>query len=237
MLRTIYSILFTMIALCVVGPIEAHAQPENNSPLVKIIDPINKSSYDLNAQVRYRIKVSDKEDGESEYDEIASNEVFLEVRYLPDASKASMLSKVDPKGLAAMKKSNCFNCHAFNGKLIAPSFYEIGKRYQQNSSNAERLAKRILEGSTGVWGSASMPTHPELSIQEARDIVNWILENAQDPTLNYYTGTEGSIKLKSPDEALQKGAFMLSATYTDHGAKNNPKQSMTSKDVILLYVK
>jgi cytochrome c len=237
MLKTIYSILVIMIAWCAVTPIDAIAQQENNPPVVKILDPINKSSYDLNAQVRYRVKVSDKEDGESEYDEIAANEVFLEVRYLLDVSKASMLSKVDPKALEAMKKSNCFNCHAFNGKLIAPSFYEISKRYPQNASNIERLAKRVLEGSTGVWGSASMPTHPELSVQEARDIVSWILENAQNPNLNYYTGTEGSIKLKLPDGAVQKGAFMLSATYSDHGIKNNPKQSLTSKDVILLYVK
>ena len=237
MLRSICSIWFVVIACCAVGPIDAIAQQENNPPVVKILDPINKSSYDLNAQVRYRIKVSDQEDGESEYDEIAANEVFLEVRYLPDASKASMLSKVDPKGLEAMKKSNCFTCHAFNGKLIAPSFHEIGKRYPQNASNIERLSKRILEGSTGVWGSASMPTHPELSAQEARDIVIWILENAQNPNLNYYTGTEGSIKLKSPDGALPKGVFMLNATYSDHGTKNNPKQSVTTKDVILLYVR
>jgi cytochrome c len=237
MLETVCSILFVVMAWCAVAPIDAMAQQENNPPVVKILDPINKNSYDLNAQVRYRIKVSDKEDGESEYDEIAAHEVFLEVRYLPDVSKASMLSKVDPKGLEAMKKSNCFTCHAFNGKLIAPSFFEIGKRYPQNASNIERLAKRVLEGSTGVWGSASMPMHPELSAQEAHDIASWILENAQNPNLNYYTGTEGSIKLKSPDGAEKKGAFMLSATYSDHGVKNEPKQSLTSKDMILLYVK
>ncbi len=237
MLRTICSFLFVVIAWCTVEPIDAIAQQENNPPVVKILDPINKSSYDLNSQMRYRIKVSDKEDGESEYDEIAGNEVFLEVRYLLDAAKVSMLSKIDPKGLELMKKSNCFNCHAFNGKLIAPSFTEIGKRYPQNASNIERLAKRVLEGSTGVWGSASMPTHPELSVQESRDIISWILENAQNPDLNYYTGTEGSIKLKSRDGSVQKGAFMLSATYSDHGAKNSSKQSLTTKDVILLYVK
>lgn len=237
MLKDILFGLVVGVALCTIKPIDLVAQQENNPPVVKIIDPINKSHHDLDAQVRYRIKVSDKEDGESEYDEIAANEVFLEVRYLPDASKASMLSKVDPQGLAAMKKSNCFTCHAFNGKLIAPSFFEIGNRYPKSASNVELLAKRVLEGSTSIWGSASMPTHPELSVQEARDIVSWILENAQNPNLNYYTGTEGSIKLKSPDGAVQKGAFMLSATYSDHGAKNNLRQSLTSKDVILLYVK
>jgi hypothetical protein len=68
-------------------------------------------------------------------------------------------------------------------------------------------------------------------------MISWILENARNPNLNYYTGTEGSIKLKSPDGKVQNGAFILSATYSDHGTKNNPKQSLTSKDVIVLYVK
>ncbi|MCW3105517.1 MAG: hypothetical protein JWQ09_23, partial [Segetibacter sp.] len=65
--------------------------------------------------IQYKIKVSDEEDGESAYDEIPSNEVFLEVKYLADASKATAemnkAVKSDPAGLAAIKSSNCLNCH------------------------------------------------------------------------------------------------------------------------------
>jgi cytochrome c551/c552 len=210
---------------------------ENNSPEVKIIEPSPKSKYDLNSQIPYRIKISDKEDGESAYGEIATNEVFLEVRYLPDPSIASSVAKVDPPGLAAMKKSNCFNCHAFNGKLIAPSFYEIAKRYPPTTANTDLLAKRIREGSGGIWGTASMPSHAELTTQQVQEIVAWISENGNDQNLNYYTGTEGVIKLKMPGKVGQKGAFILSATYSDHGAKNNSQQSLTSKDVVVVYIK
>ena len=82
-----------------------------------------------------------------------------------------------------------------------------------------------------------MPSHPELSNNEVRDIARWILENGQNPALNYYTGTEGSIKLEAPDGRNEKGAFLLSASYTDHGSQNSREHSITSTDRILVYAK
>jgi cytochrome c len=202
----------------------------NHSPLVKIVEPQNKSKYDINSQIQYRIKISDKEDGESEYGEIATNEVFLEVRYLPDPSQMPNPAPPDPDGLAAMKKSNCFTCHAFNGKLIAPSFYEITKRYPPTDANKELLASRIKNGSGGVWGSASMPSHSEMTTQQVQEIANWILKNGTDANLNYFVGPEGTFKMKRPDKGEQKGAYTLSATYSDHGG-------LTSKDMIIIYMK
>jgi cytochrome c len=223
-------VLFGIVVLGFAGMTMNAFSQKNNSSVVKIIEPSNKSKFDVTSQVHYRIKISDKEDGESEYGEIATNEVFLEVRYLPDASKVSATATADPNGLATMKKSNCFNCHAFNGKLIAPSFYEITKRYPPTSSNIELLTKRIREGSGGLWGTASMPSHAELTNQQAEEIVTWILNNGEDPNLNYYLGIEGTFKVKKPDLIAQKSAYVLSATYSDHGG-------LTSKDVIMVMVK
>jgi cytochrome c len=208
---------------------------ENNPPEVKIIAPQNKNSIPLNSLVHYRIKVSDKEDGESSYGEIATNEVFLEVRYVADVSNVPTTVASDPEGLAIMKKSNCFNCHAFNGKLIAPSFNEIAKRYPLTPASTALLTKRIREGSGGVWGTASMPSHAELTHQQSQEIVNWILKNGEDSNLNYYTGTEGTFR--TPGAPNQKGAFVLSATYSDHGTKNKSQQNLTSKDLIVVYIK
>jgi cytochrome c len=236
MLKDILLSMSIAIALCSVGYTKVFAQ-ENKSPVVKILEPSTNTRFDMNTQVRYRIKVSDPEDGESEYDEIAANEIFLEVRYVPDIKNASNLPTADAKGLSSMKKSNCFNCHAFNGKLIAPSFFEIATRYTPTPATIDLLSKRILEGSGGVWGTARMPTHEDLTVQETQEIVRWILKNGTDSQLNYYTGMEGTIKIKSPDGVGQKGAFVLSATYSDHGSKNNPKQYLSSKDVIVLYTK
>lgn len=64
-------------------------QLTNNAPVVKIIIPKNNSRYEWNTPIRYNIIVSDKEDGESKFQEILSSEVSLEVRYQPDTSLVS----------------------------------------------------------------------------------------------------------------------------------------------------
>lgn len=217
--------------------IRSYAQ-ENNPPVIKIILPLNKSAAELNRPIQYRIKVSDKEDGESEFGEIASNEVFLEVRYVQDATKNSVSAfpTVDPNGLTAIKKSNCFNCHAFNSKLIAPSFYEIAKHYPFTDSNIKLLAKRIRDGSGGIWGTAAMPSHGEITHEEAIEIVGWIFKNAPDSNLNYYTGLEGTIRIKTTGNS-QKGELLLSATYLDHGTKKSSQENLSSKDAIVVHLK
>ncbi len=62
-------------------------QQQNHAPVVKIISPANNSTLLAGAQVHYSVTVSDKEDGESKYDEINQKEVLLEVKYINNESK------------------------------------------------------------------------------------------------------------------------------------------------------
>ena len=211
-------------------------QQQNHPPVVKIMTPKNNSMYEPNAQVPYEIRVSDLEDGESKYQEINPKEVFLEIKYITDTSGLAELkqkSRNDPPGIAAIKTSNCMNCHAFKSKLIGPSFFEINKRYPHIKANTDTLAKHIREGSTGVWGNIKMPSNKELTSSQAQDIVDWIFKNAADPNLNYYAGTEGAFR-PTPPPASQKGVFILTASYTDHGLKNDRNQSLKGQDVITI---
>src|ERR1700727_1448073 len=85
---------------------------ENNPPVVKIISPQNSSMYDSNAPVTYKIVVSDKEDGDSKFDEINAKEVLLEVRRVTNKLKptSNKVGTNDP-GLTVIMTSNCINCH------------------------------------------------------------------------------------------------------------------------------
>jgi len=207
---------------------------ENHPPLVKITAPKNNSVYEWNSAVNYTITVSDQEDGESKFDEIPANEVFLQVNYSKDSLKSSIPSTAVNDGLATMRTSNCLNCHAFNTKLIGPSFYDINKRYTANKPGSELLVKHILEGSTGVWGNVAMPTHPELTKEETQNIVDWIIKNGAEQNVTYYRGTEGSLKIKPPVGPDGNGFLILTASYIDHGAKDNAKQKLRGLDVIIL---
>jgi cytochrome c len=182
-------------------PKKNKVQQENHPPVVKIITPKNNSLFYWNTQMNYTISVSDKEDGESKYEEINPKEVLLKVKYAGDGSKITAeLNKIDDNspGLTAMRMSNCFNCHNFDSKLIGPSFNEISKRYPATPSNIGLVVKRAKEGSKGVWGKVGMPAHPELTKEEIQNMVEWILKNATNPNINYYIGTEGSFRIKQP---------------------------------------
>jgi len=213
-------------------------QATNHPPKVKIISPANNSSYPWNSRISYSISVSDPEDGDSRYDEIQAKEVFLEIKYLPGETDITGEMTKDlndePEGFTIIKSSNCANCHLFKTKLIGPSYSDISHRYQHTKANEDLLVKRIMEGTSGVWGNVKMPSHPELNLEDTHKIVQWIQKNGSDPNLDYLSGIDGSIQLSPPAGSGNKGIFMLTASYTDHGTTENPKQHITGRDVIAI---
>jgi cytochrome c len=204
--------LVSMAALC--------AEPTNHPPIVKIVSP-KAGTYEENAQVRYEIDVSDAEDGESKFQEINSAEVLLIVRHFSSAedAAAAMSGAIadDPPGLRTLRTSDCLNCHAFDARLIGPSFADIRKRYPYSQTSVDSMSRHIIQGASGIWGSIKMPSHPELTAEQAAACVTWILKTGADPETNYYTGTEGMFRVAVPpgSKAKDKGMLVLIASYTD----------------------
>lgn len=211
-------------------------QDTNHRPIVKIISPKNNSSYTWNSRVPYEISVSDKEDGESKYQEISPKEIFLEIKYVEDTSEAIAQRKgnnqIDAAGLAAIKTSNCMNCHAFKSKLIGPSFEQICKKYLHLQKNEDTLSNHILNGSTGRWGTVQMPSNKDLNKNQAKEIIEWIFKNSSDPKVNYIAGNEGSFNLTPPSNSSKYA--LLIASYTDHGTKEHPDQKLMGSDIIII---
>jgi cytochrome c len=220
------------------------AKPMNHPPTVKIHSPKTDGTYAENTQVRYEIDVSDQEDGESKFQEINSAEVLLVVRHFssPEAAEAAMSSAVadDSPGLGTLRTSDCLNCHAFDARLIGPSFADIRKRYPYSQANVDSMSRHILQGTSGAWGSIKMPSHPGLTMEQAADCVTWILKTAADPETNYYTGTEGTFRVTVPPDSKDKdkgnGVLVLIASYTDHGLKDDPSQRMQGRDAIRIRI-
>ncbi|MDE3182287.1 MAG: hypothetical protein KGM16_02605 [Bacteroidota bacterium] len=214
-------------------------QSQNHAPVVKILSPKNNTAFRWNSEVPYEISVSDREDGESKYQEINPKEVFLEIKYVNDTAKTLALIKknnaTDPAGLSILKTSNCMNCHAFKSKLIGPSFYEIIHRYKPFAKTEDTLVTHILNGSKGRWGNVQMPSNTKLNVSEAKKVISWLFKNAADSTVNYLAGTEGSFRLNSPADSLKN--VILIASYTDHGVKDQPHQNMKGEDLIILHGK
>lgn len=211
-------------------------QQENHQPVVKIINPKNHSAINSNTTIIYSITVSDKEDGDSKFEEINAKEVLLEIKHVTDTTKLASLINApvqdDVAGLSEIRTSNCFNCHAFNNKVIGPSFNDIAKKYKATAVNTALLQKRVMEGSTGVWSNVAMPSHPELNKDQALNMSKWILKLADDTNTNYFIGTQGSFHAPAT-----KGTYMLTASYVDHGLKALPLQRLKGQDIIVISLK
>lgn len=214
---------------------------KNHRPVVKILMPNNGSIQHWGSEIRYKIRVSDQEDGDSKYQEITPGDVYLKIQYEPNPSKITSDTtnpdKPDPAGLSIIKYSNCSNCHSMKSKVIGPSFTSISEKYSDDQSSVEQIAKHVLNGSSGIWGSVVMPSHPKLTKQEAEAAVSWILKNGSDPDLNYISGLEGVIRLSRPHNATTSGVFILTASYTDHGTKTYPDRRLKGTDVIIIHMK
>ena len=199
---------------------------ENSQPKVTIVTPSTNSKLHWNSVIPYSIRVSDAEDGNSEYNEISNNEVLLVIKYLPDSTQVKKYlldrSKMNHQPLLWMSTSTCFACHAARTKLIGPSFDLVAQRYRGQAGVVDSLAKKIIKGSTGTWGDLKMPPHPDLKIEQVREIVRWILTNNDDPYQNYIAGIEGAFRTKERPAGDAKGVYILTASYTDHGIMETP---------------
>ena len=214
---------------------------ENSPPQITITSPLNDDRFLWNATIRYSIKITDKEDGSSEYDEINSKEVLLEVCCLKDnsevknylANKANIVN--ENRGLTLLKNLDCFTCHASKDKLIGPSFELISKRYPFNENSLEHLTKKVIKGSTGTWGKVAMPAHPAIKTKEVQEMIKWILTNNSNPDITFYSGIDGAFRTKEKTvKETGKEVLIITASYTDHGEKTSAKNKKFVQHSILL---
>lgn len=73
------------------------------------------------------------------------------------------------------KAKNCLACHTTDTKLVGPPYKDVAKKYAADKGAADKLAKKIREGSTGVWGQIPMPANPQVNAAEAATLAKWIL--------------------------------------------------------------
>ena len=74
------------------------------------------------------------------------------------------------------KKNNCLTCHAAEKKVIGPAIKAIAEKYKgADATTVEKLAKKIREGGSGVWGAVPMVPNPQLSAADSVTLAKWFL--------------------------------------------------------------
>ena len=70
---------------------------------------------------------------------------------------------------------NCMACHAVEKKLVGPSYKDIAAKYAGQKDASEKLAVKVIKGGSGVWGPIPMPANAQVSPDDAKKLVTWIL--------------------------------------------------------------
>lgn len=79
------------------------------------------------------------------------------------------------KGAALVEQNDCKTCHKADTKLIGPGYAEVANKYEATDANIEKLADKVIAGGSGNWGEVAMTPHPNLSKDDAKEMVKYIL--------------------------------------------------------------
>ena len=79
------------------------------------------------------------------------------------------------RGKVLIAYSDCHTCHKTETRAKGPAFEDIAARYPIQEAYIDMLAHRIIAGGSGAWGSPVMLPHPNLSHEEAKTMVYYIL--------------------------------------------------------------
>ncbi|ROH98132.1 c-type cytochrome [Chryseobacterium daecheongense] len=90
-----------------------------------------------------------------------------------EATSVSEPAKANLSGDQIIETLDCTGCHTVNERMIGPSYQEIADKYAEK--DVELLASKIIEGGSGVWGSVPMQPHPQVSKEDAKKMVEYIL--------------------------------------------------------------
>jgi cytochrome c len=98
-------------------------------------------------------------------DSAANNGVASDITQNPDYKK----------GLILLSGQDCLTCHKIDETSTGPAYRDVAKRYTNDETTLTTLANKIIKGGSGNWGQVPMTAHPNLSEDDAKQIVKYIL--------------------------------------------------------------
>ena len=72
-------------------------------------------------------------------------------------------------------EKNCMACHSVEKKVLGPAYKDIAAKYAGQKDALAKLSVKVIKGGTGVWGQIPMPANAQVTPEEAKTLVTWIL--------------------------------------------------------------
>jgi cytochrome c len=81
--------------------------------------------------------------------------------------------------MALATAKNCMACHAVDKKLVGPSYKDIATKYAGQADAVDKLSGKVVKGGSGAWGPVPMPANAQVSADEAKKLVTWIMAGSK----------------------------------------------------------
>jgi len=191
----------------------------NETPKIEIAVKGNKTFYWDKQAVDYEVKVADKEDGTLSDGTIKAEDVLVSIDYLEGFDKTVLaqghqINASLSTGKRLIDLSDCKACHGIDNKSVGPAYREVAKKYKGGFEIEGKLSDKIIKGGGGVWGEQAMSAHPQISKDDAKEMVRYILSLANEDTKPKYAA-KGSYTTQAK---AKDGSYIISASYTDKGS-------------------
>jgi cytochrome c len=205
----------------------------NEAPTVSVEIDGNKSFYFPGTPVKYHVVIDDKDDTAKTKDMndlvVSADYVQVKAGRMPQGHQAF---NVGMSGRNQMLSLDCKSCHKVDEKSVGPAFTAVSARYQKDPKAIDFLAEKIIHGGSGAWGPVAMAAHPDLKVDDAKQIVAWILSLKEAGKSSKSLPASGSVNATMNKPAQDDGVLFISAAYTDKGGVNI-KPLMGSNSVAL----
>jgi cytochrome c len=207
----------------------------NEPPLVRWdFGGKNRSFYQPGQLLNYRLVIADAEDGSLESGSISPNAVATTIDYLETGFDITSIAQGHQaakqvaeyaRGKLLIGRSDCSTCHAEDRLVNGPSYQAIAERYRKNEFAVRNLSKKIIQGGAGNWGQTVMSAHPQISEEDAGEMVRWILSLGNPPKIKQSFPLSGEYALTPPPPKDKNakptaGTYIFKASYRDRGSKS-----------------
>ena len=114
---------------------------------------------------------------------------------------------------------------------------QVAHKYSPDAATRMKLAEKIISGGLGSWGTKVMPPHPQHTLDQALQMVDWILSLATDRSEQQFLGSAGTFHAMGEpvDHRSAGGVLIVSASYDDDAYRDLP--SVAGSDVHVLHAR
>ena len=211
----------------------------NEPPLVRWdFGGKNRSFYLSGDSLHYTLIVDDREDGSLANGGIDPAAVATTIDYLEtgfditsiaQGHQAARQQTEYARGKTLIDRSDCKTCHAIDRQINGPAFEVIAERYRKDPFAVRNLSKKVILGGAGNWGQTVMSAHPQVSEEDAGEMVRWILSLGAPAKPKQSLPLKGTYALTVPPakekgKEPKPGTFIFKASYRDHGSGTQTAQ-------------